>query len=281
MDKISLDTIVEKVNDIPALPQIVLRIMKMTNDPDVTAHDINKVLNQDQSMTARVLRLANSAYYGYARRIASVTDAVVLLGFNTIRSIVMAAAVSEMLSKKYEGYALEEGELWRHSQACALISRTVARRARFMQLDAAYTAGLLHDIGKVILNHFMKTAYHEVVALVETGEVPFMLAEEEVLGFTHALVGAKVAEKWNLPPDLVEAIALHHIPDKAEFNKKLTAIVHISDAICLSMGIGVGVDGLLYPVSGEAMETLGISEQEIETIISELVDLFSDPQSLQ
>lgn len=280
MDKINIETIVEKVNDIPALPQIVLRVMKMTNDPDATAHDINKVLNQDQSMTARVLRLANSAYYGYARRIASVTDAVVLLGFNTLRSIVMAAAVSEILSKKYEGYALEEGELWRHSQACAIVSRTVAKRSKFMQLDAAYTAGLLHDIGKVILNHFMKNAYHEVIALLESKDVPFMAAEEEILGFNHAMVGSKVAEKWNLPPQLVEAIALHHNPEKAVGNPKLTAIVHIADAICLSMGIGIGVDGLLYPVSAEAMKMLGLSEQDIETIVSELVDLLSDPQSL-
>ncbi len=281
MEKISLETIVERVNDIPALPQIVLRVMKMTDDPDTTAQDINKVLNQDQSMTARVLRLANSAYYGYARRIASVTDAVVLLGFNTIRSIVLAAAVSEMLNKKYEGYALEEGELWRHSQACAIIARTVARRSKFMQLDAAYTAGLLHDIGKVILNHFMKNAYHEVVDLVESREMPFMEAEEEILGFTHALVGSRVAEKWNLPPQLVEAIAYHHYPDKAVTNPKLTAIVHLADAICLSMGIGMGVDGLLYPVSAGALQTLGLTEQDIESMISELVDLLSDPQSLQ
>lgn len=281
MEKLSLETIVEKVNDIPALPQIVLRVMKMTDDPDVTAQDINKVLNQDQSMTARVLRLANSAYYGYARRIASVTDAVVLLGFNTIRSIVIAAAVNEILNKKYEGYALEEGELWRHSQTCAIAARAVARRSKFVQLDAAYTAGLLHDIGKVILNHFMKNAYHEVVELVESGEIPFMEAEEAVLGFNHAVVGARVVEKWNLPPQLVEAIAFHHYPDKATANPKLTAIVHLADAICLSMGIGVGVDGLLYPVSTEAMKTLGLSEQDIEQIVSELVDLLSDPQSLQ
>lgn len=280
MPMISTEMIIEAVNDIPALPHVVVRIMQITDDPDTTAQDIQNVLNQDQAMTARVLRLANSAYYGFARRIATITDAVVLLGFNTIRSIVMAAAVSELLNKKIEGYALEEGELWRHSQACAITARFLARRCKFNQLDLSYTAGLLHDIGKVILNRYMKDAYHEVVELVSSKEMPFMQAEEQVLGCNHALIGARLAEKWNLPPQLVEAIQLHHYPDLAQKNDKLTAIVHMADAICLSMGIGVGVDGLLYPVSAHAIKILDITESDIENQVSELTDVFSDPQSL-
>lgn len=276
-----MESIIETVNDIPALPHVVVRIMQLTDDPNATAQDIHSVLNQDQAMTARVLRLANSAYYGYARRIATITDAVVLLGFTTIRSIVMAAAVSELLNKRIEGYALEEGELWRHSQACAITARFLARRCKFAQVDLAYTAGLLHDIGKVILNRYMKDAYHEVVELVSTQEMPFMQAEEQVLGCNHALIGARVAEKWSLPGHLVEAIQLHHYPDLAQTNEKLTAIVHIADAICLSMGIGVGVDGLLYPVSAHAVKILGISELDIENQVSELADVFADPTSFK
>lgn len=278
--KISLENIIEAVNDIPALPQVVLRIMQMTEDPDSTAQDINNVLNQDQAMTTRVLRLANSAYYGFARRIASVTDAVVMLGFKTIRSIVIAAAVSDILQKSYDGYALEEGELWKHSQACALAARLIARKSRLIQPDVAYTAGLLHDIGKVILNRYMKEAYHDVVAMVSSQEIPFMIAEEEVLGFNHALVGSRLAEKWSLPPMLVEAIALHHNPEQCGADQPLVAITHLADAICLSMGIGLGFDGLLYPVYPEALKVLGLKEGDIESMISELADLFSDPQSL-
>ncbi|HWP95787.1 MAG TPA: HDOD domain-containing protein [Syntrophomonadaceae bacterium] len=281
MPRISLESIIEAVNDIPALPHVVVRIMQLTDDPNTTPQDIHSVLNQDQAMTARVLRLANSAYYGYARRIATITDAVVLLGFNTIRSIVMAAAVSELLNKKIEGYALEEGELWRHSQASAITARFLARRCKFAQVDLAYTAGLLHDIGKVILNRYMKDAYHEVVDLVSNQEMPFMQAEEQVLGCNHALIGARVAEKWSLPPQLVEAIQLHHYPDLAQANEKLTAIVHMADAICLSMGIGVGVDGLLYPVSAHAVKILGMSEADIENQVSELADVLADPTAFK
>ena len=281
MEKVSLENILEAVNDVPALPQIVLRVMQLTEDPESTAQDIHKILDQDQAMTARVLRLANSAYYGFARRIATVSDAVVLLGFKTIRGIVLAAAVSDLLQKKYEGYALEEGELWRHSQACAIAARLIARHCRFTNLDLAYTAGLLHDIGKVILNRYMKEAYHEVVELVTSQEIPFMDAEDRILGFNHAMVGARLAERWSLPAQLVESIEKHHQPGHASEDQKLTAIVHLADAVCLSMGIGLGVDGLLYPVYPESLALLGASEADLEAIISDMTDFLSDPTSLQ
>lgn len=279
MGRVSLEEITAAVNDLPSLPQVVLRVMELTEDPDSTAQDINDVLNQDQGMTARVLKLANSAFYGFPRRISTVTDAIVMLGFRTIRSIVLAASVSDILVKEMEGYALEQGELWRHSQCSAVAARLIARRVKFGRLDVAYTAALLHDIGKVILNEFIKDAYHEVVDKATADTIPFSQAEDDILGFNHAKVGALVAEKWNLPPELVEAIMLHHQPDQAQVNAKLTAIVHMADAVCVSMGIGVGVDGLLYPVSPAAMQMLELREADLESIISEVVDVCSDQQT--
>lgn len=279
MARISMESIVEAVNDLPAFPHVVVKVMELSEDPDATAQDISNVLNQDQAMTARVLKLANSAFYGFPRRIGTVSDAIIYLGFKTIRSIVMAVSVSDILSREIEGYALEHGELWKHSQCSAIAARLTARKAKFGLLDLAYTAALLHDIGKVILNNFMKEAYHEVVARVSGENTSFIETENEILDFNHAMVGARVAEKWNLPPELVEAIAMHHHPENAEINKRLTAIVHLADAICVMMGIGIGIDGMLYPVSEEAMKLLGFTEADIENIISELVDVFADQQS--
>ncbi|MDD3853610.1 MAG: HDOD domain-containing protein [Syntrophomonadaceae bacterium] len=279
MGMVSLEQLVAAVNDLPALPHVVVKVMQLSEDPDSTAQDINNVLTQDQSMTARVLRLANSAFYGFPRRISTVTDAVVLLGFRTIRSIVLAASVSEILNQEVGGYALEPGELWRHSQSSAIAARMIAKRVKYPALDVAYTAALLHDIGKVILNNNMKEAYREVVEKIENTGIPFNEVETDVMGFNHAQVGAQVAEKWNLPPELVEAIMYHHEPEKATINKKLTAIVHVADAVSVTMGIGVGIDGMLYPVSSEAMQLLGIDEIAIESIISEMADVVSDQQS--
>ncbi len=278
MGILTLDSIVAAVNDLPALPGVVSRVMQLTDDPDSTAQDISNVLNQDQAITARVLRLANSAYYGYTRRINTVADAIVFLGFKTIRSIVLAASVSDILNKELEGYALEYGELWRHSQACAMAARMIARKVRFNNLDVAYTAGLLHDIGKVILNTTMKDTYHEVVDRVSIGDMSFNQVEMEILGFDHAVVGSRVASKWSLPEQLVEAIAWHHEPEEAITNPQLTAIVHIADAVCMAMGIGIGIDGMMYPISSGAMELLGLNETDIEKIISDLTDVFCDQQ---
>ncbi|NLJ73336.1 MAG: HDOD domain-containing protein [Syntrophomonadaceae bacterium] len=279
MGRISLEQIVAAVDDLPALPHVVVQVMELTEDPDSTAQDINDVLSQDQAMTARVLKLANSAFYGFPRRIATVTDAIVLLGFKTIKSIVMAASVSDILAREMEGYALEPGELWQHSQSVAMAARHIARKVKYYQLDLAYTAGLLHDIGKVILNNAMKESYHKVINVVMEQNIPFLDAEVEILGFNHTEVGARVAEKWNLPQDLVEAINFHHTPENATENKDLTALVHIADAVCVAMGIGIGIDGMLYPISSEAMEMFGLDEVAVETIISELTDIFSDQQS--
>ncbi len=276
MPKLSLDDIISGVNEIPALPHVVVTVMQMTEDPNSTVQDINNALNKDQAMTARVLRLANSAFYGFARRIGSVTEAVVFLGFKTIRGIVLAAAVSDIMNRKLDGYALEKGELWKHSQACAIAARTIARRAKYSNIDLAFTVGLLHDIGKLILNQTLKEAYIEVVEKVENEDKTFLQAEDEVLGFNHAIVGGKIVEKWKLPNQLVEAILYHHEPDLAPNDKALVAIVHIADVLCVSLGIGIGIDGMLYQLHSDCLSILGLNEEDFDEIASELTDLYAD-----
>ena len=272
--KLSLEFVISAVNDLPALPQVVLQVMELTDDEKTTAQDISNVINQDQAMTLKVLKLANSAFYGFSRRISSVADATVRLGFKTIRSLVLAASVSDMLNKPVEGYALEQGALWDHSQSCALAARIIAKRVKYPRVEQAFTAALLHDIGKVIFNSVMKENYQEVNDLVEQEGIPFMDAENRVLGFDHAAVGGRIADKWKLPAELVEAIACHHAPERATIDPQLTAIVHTADVVCFMAGIGLGVDGLLYPISAQTTELLGLHEEDMENIISELVDVY-------
>ncbi|MDR1616797.1 MAG: HDOD domain-containing protein [Syntrophomonadaceae bacterium] len=276
MPKLTLPEVIEKVNEIPALPNVVVRVMQLTEDPESTVKDIHNVLSQDQAMTARVLRLANSAFYGFARRIGSVTEAVILLGFKTIRSIVLAAAVSDIMNHSMKGYSLEKGDLWLHSQAVAMAARTISRRVKYDNPDLAFTAGLLHDIGKIALDQSMQEVYQEVIDTVASENITFSEAEDMVLGFNHSVVGGKIAAKWKLPDNLVEAIEFHHSPENAEIDSVLVAIVHISDAVCVSMGIGLGIDGLLYKIYPEALERLNLDDLKIEEIMAELSDLFAD-----
>ncbi|MGE5380440.1 MAG: HDOD domain-containing protein [Methylocystaceae bacterium] len=276
MGILTVEQVVAQVQDLPTLPAVATEVIKLTDDPNATAQDINRVVGKDQGLTAKVLKLANSAYYGFPRRISTITEATVLLGFQTLRSIVMAASVSDMLSREVEGYSLGSGELWRHSQATAMGARLLARQCKYPAADVAYTAGLLHDIGKVILNHYLKESYDQVLEMVTNEGIPFMEAETTILGFNHAEVGARVGEKWNLPLPLVEAIANHHSPHLATIDPRLTAVVHLADCLTMTMGVGLGVDGLFYPMQENALQRLGLTMDNLEDMVSRLTDMMID-----
>lgn len=279
MTKHNLDIIVSKVNEMPVLPSRINKIMEIVQDPNSTVHDLELEILKDQSLTSKVLKLANSTHYGYPRKISTVSRATILLGFKTIESISLASTVSKFLIGELEGYALEEHDLWNQSQTCAIISRYIAKNKCFEQPEQAYIAGLLRDIGKTILNYYVKNEYNNIIEMVERENISFLEAERLILGFDHAQIGGKVAEKWNFPKDLVEAIEYHHTPERAKENLELVSIVHIADAITMMMGVGLGVDGMAYEFSQIALDRLGIDEVEIEHIISEVSDLISDEDS--
>ena len=273
---VPLEEIVRRVNDLPAMPWVVSQVISLTDDPNSSVNELNEVICRYQSLTAKVLRLSNSAYYGYSRRIATVVDAIGILGFNAIRNLVLAAHTYGILKKEVKGYHIASGDIWRHSMVCAMFARAIAKRAGYPESDRAFIAGLLHDIGKVILSVYVAEAYDEIIRRVEEEQQPFSAVEEEVLGFTHASVGAMVADKWNIPVDLVEAIACHHTPLDARKAPELAAIVHIADAVCMTMGIGLGGDGLYYPFADQALVLIGLEEKDLEVIMSELAEQVSD-----
>ncbi len=277
--KLTLEQIVRRVGDLPALPQVVAEVLRITEDPDTTVKDLNEAISRDQALAAKVLRLANSAYYGFPRRIGTIVEAVIILGFNTIRNLVLAASVHGILSRELPGYQLARGELWRHSIACAMAARTLARRARFPQPDQAFVAGLLHDIGKLVLGVYVGEAYTAILEKVHKEGLSFVQAEEEVLGFTHAAVGARVADKWNLPSYLVEAIELHHEPARARSNPLLVALTHLADAVSMMMGMGIGGDGMYYLLDSRCLDLLGLTPEDFEAVLAELGDLFADENS--
>lgn len=278
MKKLTLDQVINRVEDMPALPSVVSEVMALTEDPDSTPHDIEKVVIRDQSLTTRVLRLANSAYYGFPRRISTVSEATILLGFQAIRSITLSAAVSKVLIRELPGYKMDKGELWQHSQTCAITARHIARRIKAKNPEQIYVAGLLHDIGKVIMSYYIKDSYATVIDMVLSENITFLQAEEEILGFNHAQVGGHITEKWNLPHDLVEAISHHHAPEEAELNIYMTCITHVADAITMMMGIGLGVDGMAYSISDYAIDFLDIY-MDMDTIMAEVFDVIADEDS--
>lgn len=278
---LTLERLIDSVEDMPSLPQIVTEIIRISEDPDSTPQDVQNLLAQDQVLTAKILRLANSSFYGFARRINTITEATILLGFQTIRSIVFAASISNFLTKSLDGYQLDQNELWKHSQSVAMTARYIAKKKRFKNPEVFYTAGVIHDIGKLVLNEYLQKDYQQVLSLIYDEGYDFVKAEETILGFNHAQTGMKLAEKWNLPPEMVEAIGCHHEPEKATINPLLASTIHVSDSIALMMGFGLGIGGLAYNFSEFALKTTQIDGKQIDDILPVVTDLMVDKSSYE
>ena len=238
-------------------------------------------LASDQALAARVLKLANSAFYGASRRIGTVSEAVVILGLRTTRNLAMATSCEEMLEREVSGYAMQRGSLWRHSLACASAAQALAQRAHLRGTEEAFVAGLLHDIGKVILNTYQRAEFIQVLRRTLEGGIPYSEAEREVFGFDHAEAGARLLERWNLPSSLVSAVRYPPCaPERSRPVPRFPALVHLADVICLTLGIGLGVDGLAYRLQPEALTALSLTEDDLEQVASQVCDTLSQAGSV-
>ncbi|MCP4268341.1 MAG: HDOD domain-containing protein [Candidatus Brocadiaceae bacterium] len=272
MEKITLIKLVSKVRNMPPLPQSTTQILKITKDDKSSSKELANVFERDPTLAVNILKLSNSPAYGFTSKISTINQAVVCLGLDTLKSIVLTSATHEMLNKGIPAYSLGEGMLWTHSISSATCARIIAQRIEYKDSEEAYIAGLLLDIGKIILSSFAEKEFSEVSERVRKGKVPFNIAEQELLGFGHAQVGGRIIKKWNLPPALVEAVEYHHQPNKSVTNKSLTYIVHLADAISCMLGIGLGSDGLQYIFEENTLDILGLNKANVESIMSELAD---------
>lgn len=270
MKKITVDEILQKVNHIPAFPATVIQLLKMIDNPEVKISDIKEVMKADEGLTVKLLRIANSAFYRGRREIKTIEDAVIVLGLRTVKSMIYTINVGPVLSKPLTGYDLAKDELWRQSQLSAVTAQKIAKKAGFKEYDVAYTAGLLKDVGKVILDEYIRNNLSEIMKQVEERGIAFSTAEAEIVGIDHAEIGGKIAERWNLPAELVEVIRYHHTPERAEHNPKLAMICHLADNLIMMMGVGIGADGLAYEFRGDVPEMLGLKEEDLMEIMSEV-----------
>lgn len=264
-----INRLVNAIDRLPALPSIVNKALNLLDDPNSTTKDISKVISLDPILTARILRIANSAFYGFPRRIKTIKDAAIILGFDTIRALIVAASVHKLFSNELKGYKVERGELWRHSVGTAMCAQKLAS---FFNIDSdeTFIAGLLHDIGKVVIDQLIDEEFNSIMKLVVEDNLSFIHAEELILGFNHAEIGAKVALKWNLPNYLVDAIKYHHEPLNSRKLKKIPTIIKISDSICLMFGFGIGGEELTLNQRKSLSKVLKISTTHLEKLMIDI-----------
>lgn len=278
-DKPDIQEILAKVDKLPSVNRVTTRIIKMLDDDNVKVNDLADAISLDQSLTTQLLKLCNSAHFGFSKKITSINDAVIKLGFKTIKNLTFMTISHNALNGELGGYSLEKGALWDNSITCAVYADYLAKTSGYHDPETAFTAGLLRDIGKLVIHEYVGTGYNSIIQKVNSGRVSFSGAEEIILGFDHSCLGAKLANEWNLPSILVDAIQYHHNFNKAlETNcedLKLIAIIHVADALTMMSGTGVGNDGLMYSINMKALEQLDIpqSPEGIEILFSNIVEL--------
>jgi putative nucleotidyltransferase with HDIG domain len=252
----------------PATTMIVLNLLR---DPKVGADRVEEAIKHDPGLVVNVLKLANSAYFGYPKAIASVRAAIVRLGWKRVYQLVVASCVNGMLSEPVQGYDLGSGELWRHSVAVAVATEHLCRQMGIEATDEAFTGALLHDVGKMVIGRFADADFGRLEKLTCDG-MSFEAAEREVLGTDHAEVGAMILEKWAFPNELVEVVRWHHDPDGGGGASPVVDMVHIADVLSLSLGIGAGREGVLYEPAEPVVARLQLKDDDIETVAGKIVE---------
>ena len=210
MRELTLYNIINRVDELPEVPQIAFRAIQLLNNPETDVTDLAEVISSDQALTAKVLRLCNSAYYGLPRKVTTVSEAVVIVGFSSIKSLVLMITTQSSMNKGLLGYKIGPGEFWRHSIATAEAARFLAQHIKYEKPEECFIAGLIHDIGKMVLNQHALPEVYRATNLSQKEHLPVHVAEERILGFDHAGIGAALAERWNFPPVLVESLRRHH-----------------------------------------------------------------------
>lgn len=263
--------ILKRVRDLPPMPQTVFKAREVLGNPQSSFQEVAKVLEADQAIAARILKMANSSYYGMVGKVSSIQHASVVLGYKTLAEVVTLAGASGLLGNKLEGYDQDAGDLWKHSLGAAFGSKIISNLKKPDLANDAFAAGLIHDAGKLILDPYVlekKAAFQEFMAAEQR---PFLLAEKEILGFDHGEIAFDLCKTWNVPQNLIAAIRYHHSPGRSQENE-LAYIVHVADSIAMMSGVGAGLDGMLYEMDDGAMAFLGLQQDDLTAIMVEMVE---------
>ncbi len=275
-----VQVILESSTQLPPFPAVLQRVLQLLDNPNSSARAMVEVLQYDQAVTANVLRVCNSAFFSLRRPIHSLQEALMRIGFNQLLEIILSRGIGQFIAKAYPGYDLAEGQLWRHSVTCALLSEIVAERLQEEPSPTHFTAALLHDIGKVILSEFVKDHLQEIRRIVTEENLSFIEAEKRVLGVDHAELGGKIADQWQFPRVIVSAIRFHHTPLFASEDPEIAKRTYLCDMVAMLTGIGGGVDGLSYHAHKEVMKEYQLRGEDIEHFIVELNQRFKGVESL-
>jgi putative nucleotidyltransferase with HDIG domain len=266
--------VIAKVKNLPAVSQAAIKLVVLLDQPALSNEDVVTVLKYDNVMTAKLLRACNSPYFGFDEKISSVEQAVLILGHRQILHMVLSLAFGGAMSTMLPGYAIQAKELWYHSLTTAVAAEQLVKSGLPLEAESpvAFTAGLLHDIGKLALNQMLDAgAQSAILELISQNHLPRYVAEKEVIGTDHCEIGASLMESWHLPGEIVEAVLNHHRPI-SEPEPKLSTITHVADCLAHLTGSTPGWDSYALIADTKTNEVLGITPEWLESLMISVHD---------
>jgi putative nucleotidyltransferase with HDIG domain len=265
-----LENLVNQIDLLDPVPPIATQIIALAEDPNSSLSEIADFILNDPALTANLLKTCNSVYFGLARKVESVKDAISLIGLDHIVQLVLVNSVSKNLKKGPAGYGLGESELWRHAVSSAHVADILARKCGVSKnKHRIYTAALLKDIGKLILGRVVAFSLEKINILVHSQGFSFNDAEKKVIGMNHEELGALVGEKWRFSHKLIYIIRHHHLSDETSRQDLETSLVYLADIICMMMGVCTGADGLSYRFYSDVLKRLDLTDKDLHGIIAE------------
>jgi len=269
-----LRMVINKIDDLPSLPLIIHKILSLTQDENSQTSQLAKVISNDQALTAKVLRIANSPLYHVSSVVTSISHAVTLLGFRTIRNLALGLSTIDTFNESEDSQFLPRQQFWEHSLACAHCCKAVADRIRHRLPDEAFVGGLLHDIGRMVFTQFFPESFNHALREALVTRRPLIDLEREEVGIPHTLVGKLLLQKWKLPPSLADAVQSHHKPrsnDGGELAKTdISLIIMIADTLSKIACIGSGGDTHVYTADQDILRSIPLGEGDYVTILTNL-----------
>jgi putative nucleotidyltransferase with HDIG domain len=278
MNKIK--SIIKEIDNIKPIPQVVHKVMAVVDDPLSSASDLADIIQCDSALTANLLKMCNSPFFGLSKKVDSIHQAVAYLGMNQVVEMALLDLGSDNLKQAQSGYDLRAGELWKHAVVSAFVAKDIANAKNLKDKHLVFTASLLKDIGKTILSEHVKNYFDHIERLIAERDISFREGEKEIIGIDHAELGALITEKWNFSHKMVNIIRNHHLDTGWDEDDMEIAAVYVADTLSMITGIGGGSDGLAYRFHPRVMKKLHFTDTDIQLMMVSLGEKLHQVESL-
>ncbi len=270
-----IELVLSNIYNLPVLPRAIQESLELLDEPSVSVPSLSCIISKDQGLVTKILTIANSPLYGLQRKVTSIDFAVMVLGFNELKNIILVLSLVESFKNKTDKY-LDQKEFWLHSYLTGCAAKRIAEDLDFPNEGEAFVAGFLHDMGVTVLHKYFHSKFIEIFDIVESGGRGFNMAEFEVLGMNHEQIGFYLAQRWNFPEILCEAILHHHNPEGSSLNRALASIVHLADYMTTKLQIGNSYWDKGLEFNPSDMEILRFrTEDELNQFIQSYEELFN------